>query len=213
MKTFAISKAQLYASSAELADKANLDLGFMLLVGCAAAIATLGFGMNSPAVIIGSMIVSPLLYVVIGIAAAAFRRNWASIRSGVYSLIAGILVAVAVASVVAAISPVNEQSEIAQRLHTGAVYYFFVALFSGFAGVVAFYWPGTQEALSGLAIAVALVPPLAMTGLGIASLNADFALKSAAIVTVNTAAILLGGLLALALLHTIAEGSSKQEAV
>jgi uncharacterized membrane protein len=130
MKTFTISKAQLDASSAELADKANLDLGFMLLVGCAAAIATLGFGMNSPAVIIGSMVVSPLLYVAIGIAAAAFRRNWASVRSAVYALIAAILVAVAVASVLAAISPVNEQeSEIAQRLHTGAVYYFFVALF------------------------------------------------------------------------------------
>jgi uncharacterized membrane protein len=79
--------------------------------------------------------------------------------------------------------------------------------------VVAIYWPGTQEALAGIAIAVALVPPLAMTGIGIASLDADFALKSAAIVTVNTAAILFGGLLALALLHTISEDSSKEAAV
>lgn len=204
MKTTSITKSQLRVSNSQLTDGARLDLGFALLVGCASGIATMGFAMNSPAVIVGSMVVSPLLYVLIGITAAAFRQDWSSMRVCITSLAVGIVVALSVATMVAAISPVSEQSEIANRLNTKWEYYFVVALISGFAGAVAFYWPGTQEALPGIAIAVALVPPLSMTGIGISSVDTRFALESAGIATVNTIAILVGALIAVALLHGIA---------
>jgi uncharacterized hydrophobic protein (TIGR00271 family) len=206
-----ISKSHLRQSDAELVDKAALDLGFTLLAACAVAIATLGFGMNSPAVIVGSMVVSPLLYVAIAIAAAGFHRDWPGLRRSLITLLVGIAVGVTTAFIVAALSPVSQQSEIADRLHTGWGYYFAVAGVAGFAGTVAFYWPGTQESLSGIAIAVALVPPLAMTGIGIAALDESFALRSAGIVAVNALAVLLGAFSAVALLHKIARVRAEEE--
>ena len=85
--------------------------------------------------------------------------------------------------------------------------YFFVAFFSGLAGTYAFFSPKIHEAVAGIAISVALIPPVVMLGiglgLGIAKENANLVFVSSAIVFANVAGIYLGSIVMVAVLHRI----------
>lgn len=81
--------------------------------------------------------------------------------------------------------------------------YFFVAFFSGLAGTYAFFSPKVHEAVAGIAISVALIPPVVMLGIGIAKENTDLIFVSATIVFANVIGIYLGSLVMVVVLHQI----------
>jgi len=60
-------------------------------------------------------------------------------------------------------------TEVAERLKDSYVIYFLVALFSGMAGTFCFYWPKLLEALTGVAISIALLPPLCILGFALSA--------------------------------------------
>jgi uncharacterized hydrophobic protein (TIGR00271 family) len=179
-----------------LIERIQLDFAFVILTISAAGICSFGFEMNSPAVIVGAMVISPLLYPVIAVGVSIFWRDWATFKRSIMSFAMGLGLTLLVSIFVNAVIPAETRSEIADRLSTVPVYYFIVAFLSGLAGTFAFFWPRIIEALAGIAISVALIPPVVMLGIGIAELSRELMQGSAKIVVLNIIGMALGAYIA-----------------
>lgn len=202
-----ITQEGLEQSYHNLTERAKIDLDFLLLTVAAAIICALGFRMNSAPIIVGAMVISPLLYPVICAGAATYQADLVAFIGAVATFAIGLVVAVAAAIVVGVFHATTFRSEILDRLSGEMVDYFLVALFSGLAGTYAFYSPKIHEAVAGIAISVALIPPVVMLGvglgLGIAKQNTDLVTTSAMIVFSNVFGIYLGSIVMVAGLHKI----------
>ena len=139
---------------------------FMNVMSC--GIAILGLLLSSPAVIIGAMLISPLMGPIMLMGFSLAILDLAALRQAVISLAIGTAVALATAFVIVFISPLTEiTSEILARARPN-FFDLLVAVFSGLAGGYAVIHR-KGETIVGVAIATALMPPLAVTGFGLAS--------------------------------------------
>jgi uncharacterized hydrophobic protein (TIGR00271 family) len=139
---------------------------FMNVMSC--GIAVLGLLLSSPAVVIGAMLISPLMGPIMLMGFSLAILDLAALRQAVITLAVGTAVALATAFVIVFISPLTEiTSEILARTRPN-FFDLLVAVFSGLAGgYAAIHRKG--ETIVGVAIATALMPPLAVTGFGVAS--------------------------------------------
>lgn len=173
---------------AGVARDARLDRKYLLLITLSAAIATLGLLQNSPAVVIGAMLVSPLLGPIMGIGFGLVTLESRLVRRSLTTLAAGVGVAVLVAMLIVWLSPVQDVTgELRARTRPNLLD-LGVAVVGGVAGVYAII-RGLSGVMVGVAIATALVPPLSTIGFGIATWRPDFALGAALLFLTNTLAI------------------------
>jgi uncharacterized hydrophobic protein (TIGR00271 family) len=146
-----------------------LDATYWLQILFASGIATLGLVLNSPAVIIGAMLISPLMGPILsGGLALATGDVILGIRS-IVNLVLSCLVAVTFAVLLVGLLPFKEMTgEIASRTQPNTLD-LVVALFSGAIGSIATckQVKGVVTSIPGVAIAVALMPPLGVVGYGI----------------------------------------------
>ena len=163
------SKPQVYMGIVEAADLGNLN--YWLELAFSAGIATLGLVLNSPAVVIGAMLISPLIGPIIGaglaLAAADF---YLGIRSCL-NLLASVAAAILISALLVWLLPLHTPTgEILARTRPNLLD-LGVALLSGFAGSLLVFRRGGSgsSALPGVAIAVALMPPLCASGFGLGS--------------------------------------------
>lgn len=135
-----------------------------------AGIAILGLLLGSPAVIIGAMLVSPLMGPIIGLGFALAVFDWPEVRRSLVALGAGAGLAVGFAALIVLLSPLRDAtSEILARTRPN-LFDLLVAIFSALAGTYATV-RGRGETIVGVAIATALMPPLAVVGYGLATSN------------------------------------------
>jgi uncharacterized hydrophobic protein (TIGR00271 family) len=145
---------------------------FMILMS--AGIAMLGLLLSSPAVVIGAMLISPLMGPIVGLGFALATTDSREIRRTLGALIAGALLAVLFTAFIALLSPLQTVTpEIAARTRPN-LFDLLVALFSALAGTYAMI-RGKAGTIVGVAIATALMPPLATVGFGIATWNGTVA--------------------------------------
>lgn len=145
---------------------------FMTVMSC--GIAILGLLLSSPAVIIGAMLISPLMGPIMLMGFSLAILDLASLRQSVISLAIGTAVALGTSFLIVLISPLTENtSEILARARPN-FFDLLVAVFSGFAGGYAVIHR-KGETIVGVAIATALMPPLAVTGFGIATAQFEIA--------------------------------------
>jgi len=185
----------------KLEDRAQFDLDFVLLTTSAAAICAFGFKMNSPSVIIGAMVLSPLLLSIVAIGADVFQKKWRNTFRNLFSFFLGISIAVAISFFICKLFPFVPGSEITGRIVSGRSDYFLVAFISGLAGTFAYFWPGIIEAIAGIAISVALIPPVVMVGIGLANWDVSLLKISLTIVLMNVSGILIGSVIIIFGLH------------
>jgi uncharacterized hydrophobic protein (TIGR00271 family) len=204
-----ITEKILHDTYYDLTERAKIDLDFLLLTVAAAVICALGFRMNNAAVIVGAMVISPLLYPAICAGAATYQADWNALFRAFGTFAVGFLVAVAATVVVGVFHATGFRSEIVDRIAASGMDYFLVAFFSGLAGTYAFFSPKMHEAVAGIAISVALIPPVVMLGIGlgigIAKQSTDLVFVSATIVLANVFGIYLGSILMVAVLHRISK--------
>jgi uncharacterized hydrophobic protein (TIGR00271 family) len=147
---------------------AQPKVDFFVMIALAAAIATFGLLQNSPAVIIGAMLVAPLMAAIFGLSLGIVRGDLRLLRRAGSATLRGILLAIAVAVLLGLLVPAaTPQSEILNRT-SPSLLDLGIALASGAAGAYALSRKGVSAALPGVAIAAALVPPLATVGIGVA---------------------------------------------
>ena len=151
------------------------SLNFFVLISLSSAIATLGMALNNTSVIIGAMIVAPLITPVFAFSLGLILFQGKNVLHSLLSILFGTLSGIIVASLIAfLIIFINGDfvitAEILGRTEPD-VLYFLVAILSGVAGAFAYGRPKLQESITGIAISVAIIPPLAVTGIGIALQN------------------------------------------
>lgn len=152
------------ASSATLRDGA-----YWLEILFSAGIATLGLILNSPAVIIGAMLISPLMGPILANALALAAGDLVLSLRAMTSLLISALLAVSFATLLVVLLPFREMTaEIAARTQPSTLD-LVIALFSGAVGSIAICKNvrGVATSIPGVAIAVALMPPLCVVGYGV----------------------------------------------
>jgi len=159
--------------------------------------------MNSASVIVGAMVISPLLYPVICVGAATCQGDWRAFLRAVGTFTMGFLAAIAAAAAIDLLHATTFQTELLDRLSASTTDYAVVAFFSGLAGTYAFFSPRIHEAITGIAISVALIPPVVMLAIGLAERKADLIRASGTIVLCNVSGIYLGSIVAVAGLYWI----------
>ena len=137
-------------------------------------IASIGLNVNSTAVIIGAMLISPLMGPIMGIGYGAGINDFDLIRQGLKNLGIAILISLITSTLYFLISPLSEaQSELLART-TPTIWDVLIALFGGLAGIVAATRKEKSNVIPGVAIATALMPPLCTAGYGIAAGSAHY---------------------------------------
>ncbi|TCD06517.1 DUF389 domain-containing protein [Erythrobacteraceae bacterium CFH 75059] len=150
--------------------EAALTWRYAFMTAMSAGIAILGMLLSSPAVVIGAMLLSPLMGPMLGAGFALAIGNQPWLRRSVTALVAGMLVAIAFSALLVFASPLQTvTSEIAARTRPN-LFDLLVALFSALAGSYAMI-RGREGAIVGVAIAVAVMPPLGAVGFGLATMN------------------------------------------
>ncbi len=143
---------------------------YLFMTAMSGGIAVLGLLLSSPAVVIGAMLLSPLMDPIMGLGFALAIGDYQWLKQSARSLAWGTLMAVGLTAALVFMSPIQTITpEIAARTQPN-LFDLFVALFSALAGAYAMI-KGREGTIVGVAIATALMPPLAVVGFGLATWN------------------------------------------
>ena len=169
---------------------ARPQVDFFMMIGLAAGIAALGLLLNSPAVIIGAMLVAPLMAAIIGMGLAVIQADSRLLALASRATLRGVLLAIGMGFLAGFLlqSVAAPTDEIMGRTRPGP-FDLGVAIISGLAGAYALCRRNMSASLPGVAIAVALVPPLATVGIGLAWLNTNIAFGAMLLFLTNLIAI------------------------
>ncbi|WP_149798365.1 TIGR00341 family protein [Halorubrum xinjiangense] len=197
-----ISREELQAKADDLASGLRT---YVLMTVISAVIATAGLLLDSPATVVGSMVIAPLIGPAMSAAIGTVVDDEEMFRRGVRMQVIGVVVAIAAATVFAfairtlALVPPGIDplalAEVSERLAPN-VLVLVVAIGAGVAGIVSLM-TGVSEAIVGVMIAVALIPPAAAVGIGIAFVIPQLVVGASVIVAVNTLSINLSALVML----------------
>ncbi len=164
-------------------------------------IASLGLNVNSTAVIIGAMLISPLMGPIMGIGLGMGINDIALLRKALTNFLISIGVALTTSTFFFLLSPLDDaHSEILART-SPTIYDVLIALFGGFAGIVATTSKQKGNVIPGVAIATALMPPLCTAGYGLATLQFKFFFGATYLFVINTVFIALATFVFVRLQH------------
>ena len=192
-----LAREERVALTDRLLTNSRVGFDFLALMVLSTAIAGLGLIQDSTAVVVGAMLVAPLMTPIVGAGLALVQGNALLVRECARSITIGFCTALAVGLVLGLLTPISQlTSELSARggpniLDLG------VAFVSGIAGAYAMARPNLSAALPGVAIAAALVPPIATVGIAVAIGEVAIARGATLLFGTNVVAIILGAALAL----------------
>jgi uncharacterized hydrophobic protein (TIGR00271 family) len=165
---FSHASTQQYATLfTNLRSEGSISSIFIILLSLATMIATFGLFIDSSSVIIGAMLLAPLMQPIVSLSMGVLRQDEKLYTNSILTLMVGILTTLSISMVIAYIIPIQElSSQMASRL-SPTLLDMFVAIASGIAAAYAKNDEKISSSLAGVAIAVALVPPLAVSGIGL----------------------------------------------
>ena len=144
------------------------SFSFHFMLALSAVISTLGLLADSVAIIIGAMIIAPLMGPIVGMAYATAMGNRKLLRRSSLTLLQGLILTIVVSYLTASLIGLETvDSEILSRTNPTLID-FGIALAAGMAGAFTQTRRSISDAIPGVAIAVALVPPLSVIGIGLA---------------------------------------------
>jgi uncharacterized hydrophobic protein (TIGR00271 family) len=155
------------------------------ILACAIIIASVGLNVNSTAVIIGAMLISPLMGPIVGAGFGLGMYDFELLKKSIKNLIIATLVSLATSTIYFYVSPFKEaQSELLARTSPN-IYDILIAFFGGLVGVIAVTRVEKGNPIPGVAIATALMPPLCTAGYGLALGNYMYFLGAMYLYTIN----------------------------
>lgn len=164
-------------------------------------VASLGLNVNSTAVIIGAMLISPLMGPIMGIGLGMGINDIALLRKAMYNFTVATGVALITSTIFFLVSPLRDaHSELLARTSPN-IYDVLIALFGGLAGILATSSKQKGNVIPGVAIATALMPPLCTAGYGLATLQFNFFLGAFYLFIINTVFIALATFVMVRFLH------------
>ncbi len=141
------------------------------ILACAILVASVGLNVNSAAVIIGAMLISPLMGPIVGAGFALGIYDFDLLKKSLRNLAIATIVSLVVSTVYFFLSPFKDvQSELLART-TPTIYDILIAFFGGIVGAISITRVEKGNPIPGVAIATALMPPLCTAGYGLATMN------------------------------------------
>jgi uncharacterized hydrophobic protein (TIGR00271 family) len=137
-------------------------------------IASIGLNVNSTAVIIGAMLVSPLMGPIMGVGLGIGINDFDLVKKGLRNLGIATIISIATSSLYFWVTPLHDASSEILARTSPSIWDVFIAGLGGLAGIVAATRKEKSNAIPGVAIATALMPPLCTAGYGLASGNLYF---------------------------------------
>ncbi|WP_245326380.1 DUF389 domain-containing protein [Hymenobacter wooponensis] len=164
-------------------------------------IASVGLNVNSTAVIIGAMLISPLMGPLVTLGYSAATNNPDLLRRAIKSLGLAIIISLITSTIYFLLTPLEgAQSELLARTEP-TIWDVLIALFGGLAGAVGLTRREKSNVIPGVAIATALMPPLCTTGYGLASGHWQYALGAFYLFSINCVFITLASFLVMRFLR------------
>lgn len=178
-----------------LRDSAKFSYIYLVLMVLSTLLATTGLFANSAPVVIGAMILAPLMSPIISLSMGVVRAEKMLLAKSSKTLLIGIGMALLASSLYSFAIPLDQITpEMRSRINPTFLD-LMVAVFAGIAGAYASAKEEVAKSLAGVAIAVALVPPLSVTGIGIGIGNLDVIYGSFLLFTTNIVGITLSAAL------------------
>ncbi len=166
------------ATIKEINDKKSMYGANAWMLICSIMIASIGLNTNSQAVIIGAMLISPLMSPILAIGLGVGINDQKTLWEALYHFGISILIAVVTSSLFFMISPLKEFTEQIEARTAPTIFDVLIGFFGGIAGIVSIARKDISTTIPGVAIATALMPPLCVTGYGIAIGDARIAFSS-----------------------------------
>lgn len=155
------------------------------ILACAIMVASVGLNVNSTAVIIGAMLISPLMGPIVGAGFALGTFDFSLLKKSLINLLIATFVSLIVSTLYFTLSPFKDaQSELLARTSPN-IYDVLIAFFGGLAGVIAITRVEKGNPIPGVAIATALMPPLCTAGFGLATGQINYFFGALFLYTIN----------------------------
>lgn len=155
------------------------------ILACAILIASIGLNVNSTAVIIGAMLISPLMGPIVGAGFSLATYDFSLLKKSAKNLLIATIVSLTVSSLYFYLSPFKDaQSELLART-SPTIYDVMIAFFGGIVGAISMTRKEKGNPIPGVAIATALMPPLCTAGFGIATFNLHYFLGALYLYSIN----------------------------
>jgi uncharacterized hydrophobic protein (TIGR00271 family) len=157
-------------------------------------VASVGLNMNSTAVIIGAMLISPLMGPINGMGYSIATYNFPLFKKAIKNFSFAVGASLVASTVYFAISPISTaHSELLART-SPTIYDVLIAMFGGLAGIVAISSKQKGNVIPGVAIATALMPPLCTAGYGLATAQFNYFFGAIYLFTINTVFIAIASM-------------------
>lgn len=189
--------------------KENTDIqgSNMWILMLAILIASIGLNVNSTAVIIGAMLISPLMSGILTMGYSLAVRDLTMLRRALLRFSTQVVISLIASSIYFRLSPLNEPTAEMIARTSPTIWDVLIALFGGIAGIIGNTRQKKGNVIPGVAIATALMPPLCTVGYGIATLQPQFILGAFYLFFINTLFIALSAALVTVLLGVPAHQS------
>ena len=168
---------------------------------CAILVASVGLNVNSTAVIIGAMLISPLMGPIMGAGLGVAVYDFDLVKRALFNLAVATLISLIVSTLYFSISPLQQaQSELLART-TPTIWDVLIAFFGGLAGVIGMTRREKSNVIPGVAIATALMPPICTAGFGLATGQWRFFGGAFYLYTINCVFIILSTIIGIRILR------------
>ena len=174
-----------------LRDNASLKSSYLVLMVLSTMLATFGLFANSSPVVIGAMILAPLMSPIISLSMGALRQDKQLVLTSTYTILSGLGIALFFAVLLTWLTPINTAGEEIMSRTRPNLLDLGIAVVSGIAGAYAHARTEIAKTLAGVAIAVALIPPLAVAAIGLGWLDFDIFFGAILLLVTNLAGIVL----------------------
>ena len=176
------------------------SFNFFLLLSLSTVIITLGLLINNPSIIIGGMLIAPMLWPILSLGMGVVVSDLKLIKNSAWVIFKASLLILVIATLISIMFlEARLNPEIVSRTDYALVY-FFVAFISGIGASYAFSRSQPFTILAGVAISVALIPPLCVAGIGLSMLNREILMRGLGVFFLTFLGILFGSLIVFSIL-------------
>ncbi len=184
----------------DIKDEIEISWSYFIQLFFASIIAVLGLLTNSTAVVIGAMLISPIFWPILGLSIGIITTKDKVLQKASFMLVTSILITLALGYVITLLTPMDQtNTEILARTNP-TILDLFIALASSIIGILALFNKKLSSSAAGVAISIALLPPLATAGIGIAFWDLNIFLRAFILFMANVSAIVVIGVITLYLL-------------
>ncbi len=188
---------------------------FFLMIILSVSMAAFGLLLDNSSVVIGSMLIAPILYPILSCSMAIIMSDYKLLTRSLATSLKAVVLSVSVSAIVALFFSSGENvltKEILSRAQPSLLYSA-IAFIAGLAVSFSLVKPELNETLPGVAISVALIPPLAAVGIGIAKLNWFIVTNATVLFLVNCLGIIFANMVVFSLMNFYVKKGIAQRAL